>query len=60
MVLLNEAHMKERTLLIAKGLLTKYLPEYCVAAGIPAEIKYFRDDVSDVKKVIKPEEFLEE
>lgn len=46
-MVLDGVHVGEGVILGAKSLITRDLPEYCVAAGIPAEIKYKRDHVSN-------------
>jgi acetyltransferase-like isoleucine patch superfamily enzyme len=46
-MVLDGVHVEEGVILGAKSLVTRDLPEYCVAVGIPAEIKYYRDHVSD-------------
>jgi len=43
-MVLDGVHIGEGTIIGAKSLITKDLPEYCVAAGIPAEIKYYREN----------------
>ena len=45
-MVLDGVHIGEGTIVGAKSLVTQDLPEYCVAAGIPSEIKYYRDNAS--------------
>ena len=44
-MVLDGVHIGEGTIIGAKSLVTQDLPEYCVAAGIPAKIKYYRNNV---------------
>lgn len=39
---LDGVHIAQGTIIGAMSLVTKDLPEYCVAAGIPAKVKYYR------------------
>ena len=43
-MVLDGVHIGEGTIIGAKSLVTKDLPKYCVAAGIPADIKYYREN----------------
>lgn len=47
-MVLDGVHIKEGTILGAMSLVAKDLPEYCIAAGIPAEIKSFRKQKSEI------------
>jgi len=44
-VVLDGAHIKEGTIVGAMSMVKEELPEYSVAAGIPAKVLYYRSDV---------------
>ena len=48
-MVLDGVHIKEGTILGAMSLVTEDLPEFSVAAGIPAKVKYLRDQVTENK-----------
>jgi len=46
-MVLDNVHINEGTIIGAKSLVTEDLPEFCVAAGIPAKVRYSRDKVPE-------------
>lgn len=47
-MVLDGVHIKRGTIIGAMSMVNNDLPEYCVAAGIPARIKYYRTEVSGI------------